>query len=281
MRRTLARASRPIRRAWARRGSARWRSGPPDFVGVGAQRCGTTWWWRLLCHHPLIRPAPAKELHYFDPFFRKRFDDEDVEAYHDLFRRPDGALSGEWTPRYMHDFWTPALLARAAPEARLLVLLRDPMARYLSGIRHEMGRLRRQVWRPRYREHVRAMIAADALSRSLYAAQLERLFRHFDRSRILILQYERCVSDPLAELRRTYEFIGLEMPEDLAPGFSQRLGRSHPPVATGDEAIAVAGAEIQRDAARLARLAPELDLGLWPSCRPSEPVVDRPELRAR
>ena len=37
-----------------------WSTGPPDFVGIGAQRCGTTWWFGgALQAHPLVAIPPA------------------------------------------------------------------------------------------------------------------------------------------------------------------------------------------------------------------------------
>src|SRR4051794_28721229 len=46
-----------------------WSVGPPDFVGVGAQRCGTSWWHRLIVAHPDVcfnRELHTKEVHFFD-----------------------------------------------------------------------------------------------------------------------------------------------------------------------------------------------------------------------
>ncbi len=37
----------------------------PDFVGLGAPRCGTTWIYRMLRHHPEVW-IPWKEIHFFD-----------------------------------------------------------------------------------------------------------------------------------------------------------------------------------------------------------------------
>jgi len=37
-----------------------------DFLGIGAQRAGTTWLWQNLRQHPSIWLPPRKELHYFD-----------------------------------------------------------------------------------------------------------------------------------------------------------------------------------------------------------------------
>ena len=62
-----------------------------------------------------------------------------VERYHRNFPRPAGGVTGEWTPRYMYDHWSLRLLRRAAPEARILVILRDPIERYRSAL---------EAWRP-------------------------------------------------------------------------------------------------------------------------------------
>jgi len=38
----------------------------PDFLGIGAQKAGTTWLHRNLSNHPQIWLPPVKEVHYFD-----------------------------------------------------------------------------------------------------------------------------------------------------------------------------------------------------------------------
>lgn len=243
-----------------------WEIGPPDFVGVGAQRSGTDWWYRLICDHPAVQPAVGKELHFFDRFAAGRLTDDEVRAYHRLFPRPTDAITGEWTPRYMHDFWTLGLLGRAAPDARILVLLRDPWERYRSGFAHEIRVLRRQLRGDR-EQYVRAIIAGDALSRSLYARQLTELFDHFHRSQVLLLQYERCVDDPARELRRSYEFLGLDRPDHIPNSISARTGRSVAKDDPPEHLERAAKASIARDSTELIRVAPELDLDLWRSCR--------------
>ncbi len=39
---------------------------PLDFLGIGAQKAGTTWLWAMLRRHPQVWLPPRKELHYFD-----------------------------------------------------------------------------------------------------------------------------------------------------------------------------------------------------------------------
>jgi Sulfotransferase family len=209
----------------------------------------------------------GKELHFFDGLFSEGLTEGDIDRYHGLFARPPGELVGEWSPRYMHSFWTPRLLHRAAPEARILVMLRDPLERYRSGLSHELSRVGRPEKRRRG-THVAAMCAGDALSRSLYAPQLERILEHYPREQVLVLQYERCVADAVSELRRTYAFIGAE-PADHEPSeaFVSRRGPSPRRHDLASETEAEVLRAIHADLPRLRELVPDLDLDLWPSFR--------------
>lgn len=237
-----------------------WRIGPPDFVGVGAQRSGTTRWFDLIVEHPEIEAPPAtrKELHYFDRFHPGGFTAADAAAYDDYFPRPPDKLTGEWTPVYLAAPWAPAMLARAAPEAKLLVSLRDPVERYLSGLqRHH--RVARASETP-----LNAMAPLDAFMRGFYHAQLTHLLAHFDRSQVLILQYERCVREPLAELRRTFSFLGVEDPDFVPDLEAHPNHQSEKPTLHADARRSL-GDAYAPDVARLAEGFPEIELALWPN----------------
>ena len=228
-----------------------WVIGPPDFVGVGAQRCGTSWWCSLLLDHPGVsRPAEApKEVHFFDRFCGEPFEDAHADEYASHFPKRPGTVTGEWTPRYLFDFWAPPLLARAAPDARILVLLRDPVERYRSGIFH-MRWLEAPDW----------FVASDAFARGLYHEQLVRLFDVFSRERVLVLQYERCVADPEPQLRRTFEHVGLDWhpPADLTARVNPGGDDAEVP-----PAVAARLRELYRpENERLAELV-DVDLELW------------------
>ncbi len=238
---------------------AGWQVRVPDFVGVGTARSGTTWWDELIHAHPDVHRAPGvpKEVHFFDRFWDGSWTDAEIERYHASFARPAGGLAGEWTPGYMVDFWVPLLLRRAAPEARLLVLLRDPIERFRSGLTLTENRLTLS-WTPR-------AAANGGFQRGCYADQLERLWQAFPREQVLVLQYERCVLDPRAELRRTFTFLGLD--PAAADGLTAPERRIN-----ATRVTKAALSEEQRDrlarafapeVERLSRLLPELDLSLW------------------
>lgn len=73
----------------------------PDFVIIGAQKCGTTSLYHLLTRHPLVESAASKELHFFDSLY-----EEDIEWHRRCFLAPkwkDGqrTVTGEATPGYL------------------------------------------------------------------------------------------------------------------------------------------------------------------------------------
>ena len=245
-----------------------WVTGPPDVVGVGAQRCGTSWWFREIARHPgfsFSDRLQKKEVAFFNDLrhFRRLPD-----AYAGLYARhfprpPDGGPTGEWTPAYMFRPWAAGQLRQVAPAARILVLLRDPVARYASGYAREM-----RVHRARGESRLREDMIEEQVARGLYYRQLRRVLDAFGPDRVLVLQYERCRESYEAELDRTFEFIGIE------PGFRPPPDRQNPLPANRrlegfahnarGRLLAEAYAE---DAARLPELVPDIDLSLWPSVR--------------
>jgi hypothetical protein len=241
-----------------------WVTGPPDFVGVGAQRCGTTWWFRQITIHPGVPyrgDLHQKEVHFFDPLEGATLGAPDAERYARYFARPvTGGLIGEWTPRYMHDGWPLAQIAQIAPAARILVMLRDPVDRYASGYARE-DRLARERGEP----GISPALVEQQRARGHYADQVRQVFDTFGRDRVLILQYERCRADYHGQLERTYAFLGLDPDfRPVAPRAAPRAPRERELAAAERDRLA---REYAPDVARLAALAPEIDPDLWPSVR--------------
>ena len=238
-----------------------WRVGPPHYVGVGAQKAGTSWWNRLIQAHPDVVNAGGqpKELHFFDRAWETPFGDEQVRRYHRYFPVPEGSCAGEWTPGYLIDFWTPELIARAAPDARILILLRDPIDRFASGLTHQLATSRAPLG---HRD------IQGAFQRGIYAPQLRRVLAAFPSGQVWVGQYEACRADPARELARTYEFLGLAphqpdaaaMRGEVNPTTSEKFAPSAALHASLLEGYAA-------DMAQLAALWPDLELSLWPSAR--------------
>jgi hypothetical protein len=231
-------------------------TGPPDFIGMGTQRSGTTWWQRLLKRHPAIKTPlnRKKEQHFFDRFGKRPMEPSDIARYYELFPRGPGELSGEWTPRYMRDIWGPRVVAQAAPDAKVLVMFRDPVERYRSGVLHQGARTpyRSDEW-----------LATDAIERGRYALQLRRVYDYFDKDQVLVLQYEQCRVDPFAQYRRTLEFLGAPQHEPKEPTRTRGTAQKSRKEPIWEDLRYAIVRELEEEVVALAELVPDLDVGLW------------------
>ena len=98
----------------------------PDFIIIGAQKCGTGALKYYLGEHPQIYMNQS-ELHYFD---RKRFFRQGIEFYSRFFPNPE-AMQGEKTPKYICSLYCHERMYQAVPHARLILLLRNPCGQSL------------------------------------------------------------------------------------------------------------------------------------------------------
>ena len=243
-----------------------WRTGPPDFVGIGAQRSGTSWWYRdALQAHPRVAVVSGqpKEIHFFDRYVTNEVEDDIAERYARFFPRPAGFIAGEWTPDYMYAPWNLPLLAEAAPEARCLIMLRDPIDRFRSEVSPALRGLVESGL------NALTMLAiGNSLFHSLYHDPVQRAFDVLGRDRVLVLQYEQCLENPLMEMQRTQRFLGLEPVKALPAGLAVRErsqlrifpdAKLELPVRINDHLREA----FVDDARKLTTLCRELDSGLW------------------
>jgi hypothetical protein len=233
------------------------RTGPPDFIGLGAPKCGTSWWFSLILAHPDVHGPVKKELLFFNNLFFARYQgvgvpERDLQAYWEWFPRPDGATTGEWTPSYLFWYLLPGILEQIAPRTKYLVMLRDPIERYHSDISRRMPR--QTLHYVRYR----------GLARGFYAAEMEPWEAVVDPSRLLMLQYEACTADPTEQLASTYRFLGLDdsfkPPKLLAKINETRAKRDLDP-----RMQRLLRELYEPDVVRLAARYPQIDLRLWPN----------------
>lgn len=240
-----------------------WTTGPPDYIGIGVQKAGTTRWWKLIVKHPQVVGWQLKETHQLSRYGWRPLFDADREVYYRYFPRPEGKIIGEWTPRYMNVPGVVEAMKELAPEAKLLVLLRDPVERYRSGVgqwqKHKERRGKRlNLWAGR----------KDAYARSFYGFALRPYVEAFGLDRMLVLQFEKCLQDPAGEYKRTLEFLGLPdwvpPPEDLGKAYN--VSRKRPSPAALDEPPDLVES-LEGDVRELLTYAPDIDLELWPNFR--------------
>jgi hypothetical protein len=202
----------------------------PDFLIIGAQKAGTTALYAYLRRHPQIGGPAWKEVSYFDRHYRRG-----TAWYRGQFPfRSDGRIAGEASPGYLFHPLAPERVQETVPDAKLIVLLRNPIDRAFSHYHHEValgreplsfedaigaepgrthGEEERLMREPGYFSH--AWWDYAYVARGRYAEQLERWFAVFPREQLLILATEELGADPAETYARVVEFLGLP-PHGLA-----------------------------------------------------------------
>ncbi len=206
----------------------------PDFLLIGAAKAGTTTLHAWIADHPHVVPSTTKEVHYFDysfyrgdDWYRSHFPrTADRRAF--ALEHGRGFLTGESSPTYLSHRWAPGRIARALPEVRLLLALRNPVDRAYSqyqmsvreglddlsfedALAQEEDRLLPEIRRSRRdRHHTSLPLAKHSyLHRSHYDQQVERWLALFARERLHVVRAEDLAATPVKALAGVYAFLGL------------------------------------------------------------------------
>jgi len=117
----------------------------PSFFIIGTQRGGTSSLFQYLARHPDIARSVRKEIEYFSTDFEKgwkwyraHFPLKLRAIFHRIVGRGTALVTFEATPDYLLMPQVPTRMARAIPDAKIIVVLRDPVERTHSGFKHMM-----------------------------------------------------------------------------------------------------------------------------------------------
>jgi hypothetical protein len=173
--------------------------GAPSWLGIGAQRSGTTWFTALLCQHPQV-DLGTNDVKEQQLLHRVADGLVPQAEYFDLFP-DDGIRRGEFSPSYLRHPSMSALVARTMPAAPIVVLLRDPVERYRSAMRLAAFRGRS------YPFPVPQQLQTWA---GMYADQLDAWAHFVGRDRLKVMVYEQARTEPQAAVDLVWRDLGLE-----------------------------------------------------------------------
>ena len=244
VRESVARAVNRLVRPWLlqyRKMTARTRV-LPSFIIIGTQKGGTTSLFHYLSQHPQLVPSYRKEVHYFDGGLKPRRDNFSLGErwYRSNFplRRHIGAdqQTFEASPLYVFHPLAPQRIHDLLPNAKLILLLREPTERALSHYFHQSrkGRESLPVMQALQGEEARLAPVLVAQNykhqnfmhfsyklRGHYAEQIRRYQGLFPKENLLILGSEQFFADPHAALRKVFEFVGVD-PSFQVPNLNAR-----------------------------------------------------------
>lgn len=247
---------------------AGWNTKLPDFVGIASGKAGTSWWYGLLLAHPAIKPnrPRAKELCYFNHFGYRAPTADDAANYREAFAAPEGCLCGEWSPGYLHHPFAIDHLAKVAPGVKLLAMVRNPVDRVVSALNQMLSVRVPFMNLPAEQDAVFRVfnVFPSVIANSSLHEPFRRLLQLFDRSQLLVLQYERCSRDPAAQIAKTYEFLGVDA-AFVPPNLRDKVNVHPPrvPELTSTERRLLAE-YFAADVQAFSKLFPAIDLSLWP-----------------
>ena len=224
----------------------------PDFFVIGHPKCGTTALYAMLKRHPQIYMSDVKEPQFFASDLRIGAGDERSSAgtrtlseYMALFgeARAD-QLVGDASTRHVWSPGAPARIAAAQPQARIIVVLREPTS-FLRSLHLQLLQNRaedepdfgRAIALEADRRAGRALTELAAsqprlllyCERAGYLEQLRRYHAVFPREQVLVLIYEDFRADNERTLRQVQRFLGVDdsVPVEVVeanPSVRRRVG---------------------------------------------------------
>ncbi len=227
----------------------------PSFLVIGGQRCGTTTIFKSLSEHPqVMRPPVEKGTDYYTlhhsrgaGWYRGHF-----PIATPAIRRATGSARPQAFEACTYYMFHPFAMERIAhdhPDIKLVAMLRDPVERAYSAYKHELARgfeTETDFLRALELEDERLDGEIDAMAadpdyesiahrhhayqrRGRYAEQLERVWTHFDREQVWVMESERFFEDPAGEFGALLDFLGLPAWQPPS-GFAQHNARPGAPM---------------------------------------------------
>ncbi len=212
----------------------------PDFLGIGAQKAGTTWLYHQLKNHPDFFLPPIKDIHYFerpshneywsdrrqfhkrvkkflrkgheDPswYFRYCFGRVNDDWYRGLFPQDGKNIRGEITPSYTTLKVSEIKhVHRMNPNMKLILIMRDPIDRAWSHYRmvlRKEGLVHAELSETEVLDILDRKVLAQ---KGNYARSLERWLRVFKREQLFVGYFDQIKNEPTCLLKAIYSHLGV------------------------------------------------------------------------
>lgn len=207
----------------------------PDFYIIGGQKCGTTSMFEYLSQHPSIFPAVAKDIRFFDKYYYKGVDwyktyfPSKTEEFIQQFFRKNSIKTVDATERYLEHPLTAKRIKKITPNAKFIVLLRNPIDRTFSHYGMNVDRnmetlsFEEALSKEDYRINKKLekmeldksfyddkYFRFGYIDRSIYVNKLKKWFSMFSRDQFLIIQTEEFLQNTDSIYQKTLKFLGVK-----------------------------------------------------------------------
>lgn len=176
----------------------------PNFIVIGAMKSGTTSLHRWLGEQDEVHLGDTKEPAFFSDEAQW---ERGLEWYKSLLSAPEGKMTGEASVEYTNPDKSRTAaerIARIAPGASLIYVMRHPLTRLRSHYQHQVQRSRE------IRPYPVALLEEPSYSRrSMYYTCLEPYLECFPRSQLLTVRFEDLVGPEGPAWAEVLKFLGL------------------------------------------------------------------------
>ncbi len=202
-----------------------------DFFGVGAPKAGTTWLARCLAEHPQICFSAEKETNFFNDrhlYYVRKWSSNyprGMSWYENFYAHfKPGQKRGEFSVAYLYDNKAPYRIKKNFPDARIIIVLRNPVDFFYSHYVHA-----RYIFDlPPLKE----LLASKFADYGFYSRYVEKYLRFFPRGSVLITLYDDIEKDPGGFLKKIYGF--LQVDENFIPPSLHKTVNPSAPKMTGE-----------------------------------------------
>ncbi|MEE9342436.1 MAG: sulfotransferase [Gammaproteobacteria bacterium] len=178
----------------------------PTFIGIGAQKCASTWIYDILADHPEVVLSETKEVDFFSyhydhglQWYESNFDSAAVSSM---------GAAGEISPSYFYEPAVPARIKAHYPDAKIIVSLRDPVKRAVSNHKHELrvGHLTGEdLSLEKGLENNTTYI-----DQGLYAKHLQRWYDVFPKEQVFVILFDEIIADKAGSAKRVFNYLGID-----------------------------------------------------------------------
>ena len=195
----------------------------PDFIGIGFQRCGTSWLNKILFEHPEIG-KPSSGLHFFTDNFSKgeRWYEEKLAEYLQGKR-----IVGECSTPYCYPNLAPIVAERIHslyPDVKLIFSIRHPVKRCESDYRR-LGRIG-NIQESNITFQSAIQNYPEILERSLYSPVLSQFYSKFPKSNIHIIRFDDIENNSHYVVKKLFRFLNVNQ-GFIPPSLNDQLGATY------------------------------------------------------
>ena len=203
----------------------------PNFFIVGAPKCGTTALHAYLDAHPEIFMSHYKEPHFFGSDLRRRRRPTKSQYFSCFARARNEKRVGEASALYLYSKRAAAEIKEFCPEARIIIMLRDPVEMLYS--KHSQSIFSGNEVINDFEEALEAEadrklglriprgVKLDAIlfyrDIGRYTEQVQRCFDVFGRANVHVIVYDDFQDDTASVYRETLRFLGVD--QEFQPCF--------------------------------------------------------------